>query len=329
MHSIFKFRKKITPEILSLLKSTTLGTTGARYSLTNFEERIAQLENAEFLSLERNNKVLANITFSNRGENKFRYIRYFSFRNFYQAHGHKASRGEGFIKREMHDYFEGNSDINIFYAYIEEANSRSKLMAKQFGFNKAGQVLTQTFTRKKAKASSHFEIMPYEEIRDLVENNFGNLSCYSSAQHKNGHWGSIVKEGKILAFAHFQDASWKIHQLPGKFGKLQTKLIPFIPVLRTFVKPNKHEFLTVDSVWALDTDKASTIEELFSSILAHEKKKIIHWWVDTKNDLYQQIANNISWGIIDKIVGRKPVDLFALGKNKIEGEHYISGTDFC
>ena len=65
---MFQQRTYPTEAVIKLLESTTLGTNGAMYRHLDTRDRIKQADNPLFLSLERNEKVIGNITFCNRND---------------------------------------------------------------------------------------------------------------------------------------------------------------------------------------------------------------------------------------------------------------------
>lgn len=60
----FVIRVKPTEEVIRLLESVTLGSNGSKYRHLDTRDKIKQLFRPLFLSLERNNRTLGNITFS-------------------------------------------------------------------------------------------------------------------------------------------------------------------------------------------------------------------------------------------------------------------------
>ena len=106
LSSIFKLRQEVTPALLELLNNTTLGTNGAKYRHLDTTSRILEADNPLFLSMERNDKVIGNVTFCQR--DKFWYIRYFAFHSFAQAGIKKkdADKGNSFLKRELNQLFD-------------------------------------------------------------------------------------------------------------------------------------------------------------------------------------------------------------------------------
>ncbi len=105
LHPLFKIRTEVTTGILDLLNRTVLGTNGAKYKHLDTSNRIYEADNPLFLSIERHEKTLGNVTFCRRG--KHWYIRYFAFHSLAQAGGVKKSedKGNSFLKRELNQFF--------------------------------------------------------------------------------------------------------------------------------------------------------------------------------------------------------------------------------
>lgn len=317
LSSIFKLRQEVTPALLELLNNTTLGTNGAKYRHLDTTSRILKADNPLFLSIERNEKVIGNATFCQR--DKFWYIRYFAFHSFAQAGNKKKKndRSNSFLKRELNQFFdevfEGKySDVPIesMYAYIDPRNDRSKWMSKNFGFNVISQLATQSFSRFYPKFSTRLEIITdWELLKPLVEKEFSE-HAYFFTTHAQKSPFYVLKDnaGAILAFTRVTKVNWEIVRLPGKFGGLLTKIIPFIPFLNKLIKPKKHTFLVPEIVVVKDNNTA-LLNELFSGILAVEKLNLLLWWIDKQDPLYISIKDKIKWGFFNKLIGVNPVDV--------------------
>jgi len=315
--SIFKIRQQVTPEILELLNATTLGTNGAMYRHLDTSQRILEADDPLYLSVERNEKVLGNVTFCRRGN--FWYIRYFAFGSMMQAGTNKKkdSSGNSLIKKELRNFFDevfkGNFSelpVQSMYAYIEPKNERSKWMSEYFGFKIIGQLATQSFSRNSPKKSDRLVLLnDRKEIHPIVEKEFGDQTYYYPVHSEKPPFYVLKDEkNEILAFAHITTVHWEIKRLPGKFGKALTKLIPFIPLLNKIIKPKNHVFLVPDLVYVKDHDP-KLLEELFGGILFAENKNLILWWIDSKDSLYLTVKNKIKWGLLHKIIGVNPVDV--------------------
>lgn len=319
----FQLREAPTPQILELLAETTLGTSGARYQHLDILERIHSADQPLYLSVERTQKVLGNITFCRRG-NKW-YIRYFAFRSALQSSGNSAKRkknnglARSWITQFFEDTFNGkfqDEKVDLFYAYIDPKNERSKQMSANFGFHVAGNLVTQSFSRVHPKASTRIQkIDRWEEVSDEIQQRFSKYQHYDEAHLKTPPFYVLLNtDGEQIACAHITKVRWKIERLPGKFGGILTKVVPYIPLLRSLIKPSDHQFLVPDCVWVEDNNP-NVLNELFSAILFEEKFNLMLWWTDKNEPLYLGVKNKINWGLLHKIIGVSPVDIVVREKN--------------
>jgi hypothetical protein len=324
----FQLREAPTAEIIALLAETTLGTSGARYQHLDVLERIHTADQPLYLSVERAQKVLGNITFCRRG-NKW-YIRYFAFRSPLQSSGKLTHRkkNEGLARSWVTQFFEDTLEgkfedqkVDLFYAYIDPKNERSKRMSENFGFHVAGNLVTQSFSRVYPKASSRIQkLVHWEEVSSDIQHRFSKYQHYDEAHLKTPPFYVLLNaKGEQIACAHTTKVRWKIERLPGKFGGILTKVVPYIPFLRALIKPNDHQFLVPDCVWTKDND-SRLLEELFSAILFEEKLNLMLWWTDINDPLYLGVKNEINWGLLHKIIGVSPVDIVVREKNPTESE---------
>lgn len=317
LSSIFKLRKEVTPEILELLTQTTLGTNGAMYRHLDTPTRILEADNPLFLSMERNEKVLGNITFCQRG-NAW-YIRYFAFHSLVQAGTtkKKEEKGNSFLKRELNQFFsevfEGkHSDlpVNSMYAYIDPRNDRSKWMSKNFGFRVVSQLTTQSYSRLYPNKSKRLvKLNDWKLVEPIVHEKYGKNAYYFTAHAQKAPFYCLQDDfGEIIATCRVTRVNWEIIRLPGQFGAILTKVIPSIPFLNKLIQPKQHTFLVPEIVTAKSNDP-KLIDELFSAVLAEEKLNLLLWWIDQKDDLYASINTQLSWGLFHKLVGAHPVDV--------------------
>jgi archaeosine-15-forming tRNA-guanine transglycosylase len=339
MHPIFKFRTEPTEEILTLLESVTLGTDGAHYRHLDTRERIQEADNPLFLSMERHQKVLGNVTFCKRHKNW--YIRYFAFEGAHQAKGKKKSSSQGLLKRELNDFFEGrlnSGEVESFYAYIDPRNVKSLWMSENFGFKTTGKIATQTYSsiRKPKKGRVEIEKNP-AEIPAEITSQFHHQRFFFEDQLKKGNHFAIRNEkGELIAFAKTTQANWEIKRLPGKMGGFLVKILPYVPFLNQLIRPKNHAFTVPEAVFIKDNEP-QLFKELFDGILAHLNQRVIIWWVDEKDDLYGSIKSEVNWGLLHKVIGVSHANLVErtttetnLGSRVTEPVEvsYTSGFDF-
>ncbi len=330
MHPAFQLYETATPELIQFLSNTVLGTHGAKYQHLDTQERIEQLENPLHLSLIRSEKILGNITFSRRGKNW--YVRYFAFDVLYKRSSKKNNQQskKSILKNEIRQFFKNKLDsgeVDCFYAYIDPKNDNSHLLAKVLGFRKANKLTTQTFSRFRPTISTRFTLIDDLNMqRGLIHNQFSNYSFF----HEQNHLGKMYclrnEQSEIIAFACCHLLKWKIHRLPGKLGQLAVNFIPFVPVLNQLINPHHHKFIGIDNVWVVDND-SELLDELFNSILAYEKLKLIVWWANTSD---VALYNKTNWGAMHALFNSSPVNLYYQSNslNDMFLNHFSVATDF-
>lgn len=329
LHPIFKLRTEPTEEIIQLLESVTLGTNGAKYKHLDTRRRILECDHPLFLSMERHNKPIANITFLQRGESW--YVRYFAFDKFLQSEGKRKTKGGGILKENVERFFLNAMNggygrkVDYFYAYVDPNNTKSLWITEQFDFKPVSEIATQTFSR--ANPKKKLEVIKsenWDEVKKIVYDKYKDHEFFTD-QHTGKPPFYIVKnkEGEIDAFCKMTLVNWEIERLPGKMGGFLTKAIPYIPVLRKIIRPKAHQFLVPEAVYIRDNDP-KLLDELFESILAMEKLNLIIWWVDTKDELYSCVNTSVQWGILNKLIGVAKA-LVIVRKNP-DAQHPLSGN---
>jgi len=338
LHPLFKLREQHTQGILDLLDSTVLGTNGAHYRHLDTVEKMEECDMSLHLSMERNEKVLGNVTFCRR--NGDWYVRYFAFSASSQSMGKLKSKSKSnFLKSELNTFFEAcltegydGREVKSFYAYIDPKNEKSLWMSETFGFKTIAEVATQTFSRVRPKSSPRLErLTDWTAVQELVEKQFGGYQYYFETQTKKPPFYVLRDDdGEILAMAKTSLAKWEIKRLPGKFGGVLTKMIPFILGLRKIIRPKNHTFIVPEAVFVKDNDP-NHLTELFEGILATENQHLIIWWVDKKDELYSSVHSRLKWGLLHKIVGVSGVNVVCR-RNSKSGEEgvpvYTTGIDF-
>ncbi len=333
--SVFVFHEKVTDGILSLLKRTTLGAQGARYQHLDTEQRIHQLDNPLFLSVERTEKVLGNITFCRRG--KQWYIRYFAFDSLLQTNQKtdKIRNKNSTFKRALDQFFTYKLDpskvdsIESFYAYIDPKNSRSMRMATQFGFKPIGSLCTQTFSRRKPKQKLNLHCSNDLAFQSkFLRTHFSsNHFYYEHATEEQPSYYTKNETGEITAFAKITRVNWRIERLPGKLGGVLVRIFPYLPFLNQLFRPKNHQFIVVEGLW-FKNENPTYIQAFLESILAQEEKNLLIWWVDENLPLYQYVHKQVQWGPLHHLMGVQKVSVMQRGNQSIkETSFYVAGMD--
>jgi hypothetical protein len=286
----FEFTEEITPELVQLLEATTLGTNGAMYRHLDVQDRIYQTDSPLSFSLRRNDQLLANITFCKRTFGV--YLRYFAFDKRFQSKG-KARQNiqKSALKQEITAVFERVSAVHpgtleMCYAYIDARNERSKWMSEQFGFQTKAKLATQTFSRVYPRKLVGLSVESiHEEHLQWIRSKYQNHTAYFEEYIKEGSihcWRNPA--GKLLALGKFTNVAWEISRLPGKWGGIFVKALPYLPILRKLVNVKNHQFLVPESVCLAD-ESPEVLQAFLAGVLKMEKRQMMLWWNDERDPL--------------------------------------------
>lgn len=328
----FELTEAITPELVSLLEQTTLGTNGAMYRHLDVRERILQTDNPLCFSLRRNDHLLANITFCKRDFGM--YLRYFAFDKRFQSKGKaRHTMQKSALKQEIEGVFqhvekEHAGKLHMCYAYIDARNARSKWMSEQFGFQTKAKLATQTFSRRFPKKSARLsKEVPSPEHLSLIKITYAHYTGYFEHYLMQGQMHCIrSSEGTLLALAKFTEVTWEISRLPGKWGGVLVKALPYLPILRKMIQVKKHRFL-VPEVVCIANNNAALLTELFSGVLYMEQGHTMLWWMDERDELYTQVKQQVRWGILHQILGVSTVDVVVRGDFEPKEPMFVAAFD--
>ena len=301
----------ITEDLITFLEGTELGTNGTKYTHLDLRKRIYEADHPTSFSLKRNQRIIANVTFCVR-DFAF-YVRYFAFHPRFQSEARSARKRDvrSSLEQRIEAVFKKLEDQKElpFYAYVDVDNSRSQHMGNRFGFSPYSGIVSRTFSRLYPRKMNGVSFSSdWNEIAERVKKEYGHYDGYF-INHVQKPPFVILKDahGAIEAYAKFTLVKWKFHRLPGPFGRLLVSLLPYIPILRRLIKPKSHAFLCPDIIsHGMDSKQ---LEQLFSAALALYKVNSIIWFVDPNDEVYHKVKENLRWGILDRIIGTKKVNV--------------------
>lgn len=356
VHKLISHSTSPTEGVIQLLENTYIGTKGNRYQLLDTRQKINDLVNPHFISIERNQKIIGTVTICERNvqlhDSRINalYIRYFAFDALFQSSG-TGIRQENIQQKNQsgfHAYFNalfGTSNMNpadpvrnstFYWAYIDPENFRSSNMNKQFGFESIGSFKTISFSRIDPKSSNSVERIKEADKKTVLEelNHFyKDFALYSTA-HLFDHDNFFVfkKDGEIVAGIQANPVHFEIKELSGIKGKVLLKSIPFIPGIRKIMHPKDFRFLATEGIfWKAGFEHI--ISELLEGILALTGYHSMLLWEDNNSNHISSLE--IKWGIIQKmkkdnfvdIIGRF-VEMNQASIDKLrQSKKYLSGFD--
>lgn len=324
-HRILNHATEPPESVLKLLCNTTIGTNGAKYTLGDTPQRIKALNQPHFFYLERNHKAVGNITICERpiqlNQSTFKgyYIRYFAFQQIFQGSTQTSAS-----ENKFHLYFKRlfeSSQLNplikdnapsVYWAFIDPENLKSFKMREKFNFQSIGTFNTFIFHRFFPKRN-HFVSAARMDEFDLIRKEatlfFQQHQFYSTIRlNPENYWVMRNKEGNIIAGVKCFPSTWRIHQLPGKNGKLLQRILPIIPFSKRLINPKENKFLATEGFW-YKPEAITQIESFFSSILAEYNLNSIYLWEDDKSNALKRL--NLKWGSMEKLKKDNPIHVVA------------------
>jgi hypothetical protein len=355
-----------TEDIKDLLDKTILGHEGGlRYSLQNTSSRIeAYKNNIRFITLLRNNKIMGTIGACFRetrlGDKLYSasHLRYLSVHASYQTErgwrerrkdpDKKAVKEESF-KQKLLEYFRkpyllelpgvNEGDKHIMYAYVESRNERSKNLIHQAGYEYIRSFLTVAFSRFFPKKDKRVVKLKDEEepsMEKLLSGFYKDHSFYTSEFSFYGDRYYVIKENnEIIAGVNAIPTVYKVINVPGIWGWVMMKILPYMPYYRKLFRPGEFRYLVFGAIYCKE-GREEMLTPLFESICAEEGYNTALTWLDDRGALFDMLRTKINLGALNRMLNAKPGLVYARFVNCTVEEKesfydaptYIAGFDF-
>lgn len=360
-----KLTKKADKNIQALLDKTVVGAKGGmRHQLLNIKDKIAAYRNnIRFVSLYLGNRLTGTIGFCYRKittAGKFfhsSYLRYFAFMPVFQA----ALNSKGFTTRQRPERqaetwkdkvlaffrkpqmldFPGyeRDEKHVVYAYVESMNERSKNFIQQVGFEHIRTFLTVAFSRFKPRQSEQVSKLHASEVgkmKSLLADFYSGYSFYSDVFSFYMDKFYVVKEDEeIIAGLSVVPSSINVVHMPGVWGWIFMKVLPFTPLFKRLFHPEELRFLVFESFYFKE-EREKSLEMLMESVCAIEGYNLGLTWLDDRGELYDRVRSQINLGALNRMLNAKPGLVYANFINFTDTEKdmffnrpaFISGFDF-
>ena len=345
--AIFKVSPTYSEDLLALLRRTQLGTNGAIYRHLDTSIRIQQLVNPLFVYIQRYDKVLGNITFCRRilpDNTTVFYIRYFAFDQHWSASSSESkstSASKSTLLRKgislfFDELFEGKYDgiPEMCYAYIEPNNSRSIWMAESFQFNVIASIKTVAVSRyfpKKMNSCKRLFGEWLEHYSTLLHDTYANHNLFFPHHTlKDQPIYGCVENGRLTMACKAHIVNWEIIRLPGSFGNVLIRVIPYIPLLNRIIKPKSHRFVVIEGLVA-DSIAPQNLNSFLEHILADTQTNLLVYWYDQNDCVRANMLGKLRKGLAKYIVPKQEIKLVAkFNSNKprdLSKPFYVSAFD--
>ena len=302
----FKLRREPTPDMLALLNKLIYGSKkGVQYSLKNTKDRIYNLKEPLFFTLELNNKILSLVVMTAHGKLKpkdginYYYVRYFAVDPSIQEQG----VGTYLMHKVGHWFVYENTDPAIFIGYIEEKNVRSFKISQNMKSEVISTFNSHIYSRLSVpniKLRKIEELEYLTKIQPLLTEQFNQHLFYcDELSFKKLNYLVYEKEGEILVGAQIYEVNWEVHHLPGKQGDLLKSLSKF-PYLKRIFNPHEFNFNSFDQFYISPKATKKDVNTFFQGVINHTKNHVNLTFLDEK-DPKQEIISKLKGGILEKL----------------------------
>lgn len=321
--------EKPNTDAIELLHTTLWGTNGPIFEHLDTQERVLHLSASLAFTLLKKGKTIATCTVLERDIEvegkayKTWYGRYFAVDLEYQ--------GKVFgnlLLREMKNYLVQLSDLpTIFYAYVDQANPRSRKLLLHTGFEVIRSFETSVFSRMYPKKDPRVtKIRSSEDIENILlllktQNENNTFLNFDNLFFQNNYF--ILKEdNEIIAGIQASITKWKIRKLPGFSGKIIIKVLPHVPFISRLFNPKDFRFAAFEGIYCKKGREAEVFK-LMESACAELKLYTGMVWMDPELELSKRIKNAGEWGLMDKMREDLPAHVVAGFQNVSDRDQQI------
>ena len=352
-------------EINDLLASTVVGSEGGmQYTMRNIPARIANYgDSIRLVSLIRNYSLAAVIGACFREGSlggtlhNCVYLRFLSFRQQYQTdmrkrkgghEAHQKQEGESFRNQTLGIFskphllgFKGikENGKSIMYAFVESKNERSKALIQKTGYDYIRSFLTLAFSRFNPRPDIRVSVASMSEYAEISEELRGFYKDYSfyfdQFAFHNDNYYVLRESGRIVAGVSAIPTEYVIKNVPGVWGWIMMKVLPFAPLFKRLFEPGLFRFVSLGSIFYLP-GREDALAPLFESVCATTGMNTCLTWADDRGPLYETLRTRVRMGALNRILNAKPGLVYARFINYTEEEKepfydapaFISGFDF-
>jgi L-amino acid N-acyltransferase YncA len=323
--------------IVGLLKKSIYGTEGPKYQHSGQELKLQNLKNPIFFILRKQDKTIGFYCLCEReiwiGTEKYLgyYGRYLAVDENYQGNGFGK-----LLKKKAVEYVETNgTSPSVLYSYIEENNTRSLNISQKMGFKSISTLETIIFSRLYPKADNRVTRIDEVELPEILEklesqNVHTILRTFENINYQNNYF--VLKEnGRIVAGLQVNPTRWKIVEMAGMGGKILLNVLPYIPILKRLINPQKHDFVAIEGIF-IETGSDELLYSLIEGVLHQFSVTSALIELDSKSSILEIFNKKQNLGLLNafknEIKTHVMIKSFNCNLPIPHGEAYVSSFDF-
>ncbi len=329
--------------VTNLLLNNTIGTPGNSmvYRHCKTQVKLQHLPEPYFVSLRKKEAVLATCCFCKREEKgtTLFYVRYFSFDEKFRKRGGQyleSPEKNSVIRNDIHQllsgsYFGQTSPGNIFYAYLDPQNERSRRLTEEFGFRRVGSFASMVFSRLSPRSVASAGALSANEWAAFKEELTAFYRSHRFFTLENlfyqGNYFVLKEHGEIVAGLQANPEEWRVLEMPGIGGKLLMNVFPRFKPLQKIFSP-QYRFLSLEGIY-YKSGKERALEKLFEHVLHHFGVYSAVICLDTTSPVYR-FAKKLDFGLMGMLKKEKLMDVVVKENGPVistTGPFYISCFD--
>lgn len=285
------------------------------------------------------------------------FLRFLSFRPLYQtarsgASGNRSHRrsapAESFRKQALNLFskphvlgFEESEGEgrHLLYAFVEARNERTRTIIEEAGYEYIRSFLTVAFSRFSPVASASVSPASADDrpvIRRLLRDFYRGWSFYyDDTVFSRGTFYLLRENGRIVAGVNAIPTEFIIKNVPGVWGWIMMKILPFAPWFRKLFRPESFRFVSLGWLFHIP-GRADALNPLLESVCELSGYNTALTWADDRGPLYETLRREVDLGTVNRMLNAKPGLVYTrfIGISEREKEAwydapvFISGFDF-
>lgn len=295
------------PDMVSLLEQTIWGSGGTQYTICDLQEKIALLQGANFITIEKNGTLIGVYILLRKkvriGDRQ--YPAY--YRTFLALSDSIQGKGHGkLLVHKTRDYFMPRLDSEgLLYGYIEADNKRSLNVSKNAGYESIGTFQTTVFSRLRPRDDVRVRPLERTERETLVTflyEQYAGHALLDFDQSVDVARYFVYKENHtIIAGVQVERCHWRICRLPGVGGFLLVHIFARVPGLRRLFDARRCQFLKLGNLYALPGREAEVFR-LIEALLARERVTVAMAFQDPRSPVYQRLRSHGQFGLLNAAI---------------------------
>jgi hypothetical protein len=326
---------KPNEDVRNHLTEMILGTPGRlQYRFTEIDQKLSWLKDCKFLILKKSGKIIGSICLIRRKSPVLRdanpqwYIRYFFIRAPLRPKSYKLGKKKrdtsvhlNLIWNSVSKYFEQPESLidisdqtrkSLLYSYVQKSNIRAINNNNSVGLIPVKKSRTYFFSRIRPARNTcvrQFQENEKEHIINLLREFYRDYMLYTEQNlFFNGQYYVYVKDNEIVAGMQANPEAWQFLNKPGLLGFILIKVLPRIPVISRYWKPDNFRFTAIEGLF-FKQGHEDIMVELMESVCAIHQTNFIFYWLDPSSKINNIITKPGVRGFLSRFLPSEEINI--------------------